>query len=193
MFLNALPKIDFTNPDAIEVKDNVYKKQRKFIIAVNGGADRLSFIEKWVLDQDPSQIIYGKWPKEDVEKHPNNFEEKGIINMQQDMWESMFTFIPCFEKRMSNFVTQKFWKMLYYGIIPFIDKNSYDTDRLLPLPDFFRVETPEEMWKKIDALCNNKEKYIQCLKYFYSLLEDKYFNGGYIGEIFNPIIKKYER
>ena len=193
MFLNALPKIDFTNPDAIKVKDNVYKKQRKFIIAVNGGADRLGFIEKWVLDQDPSQIIYGKWPKEDVEKHPNNFEEKGIINMQQDMWESMFTFIPCFEKRMSNFVTQKFWKMLYYGIIPFIDKNSYDTDKILPLPEFFRVETPEEMWRKIDALYNNREKYTQCLNYFYSLLEDKYFNGGYIGEIFNPIIKKYEK
>ena len=193
MFLNALKKIDFTDPDNIKVNDKVYKKNRKFIIAVNGGADRLGFIEKWVLDQDPTQIIYGKWPKDDVAKHPNNFEEKGIINMQQEMWESMFTFIPCFEKRMSNFVTQKFWKMLYYGIIPFVDKNSYDTDKILPLPEFFRVESPEEMWQKINKLYNNKDAYVKTLKYFYSLLEDKYFNGEYIGEVFNPIIKKYEK
>jgi len=193
MFLNALKKIDFTNPDNIIVNDKVYKKNRKFIIAVNGGADRLKFIEDWVIKPEPSQIIYGKWPKDDVAKYPNNFEEKGIINMQDEMWESMFTFIPCFQKRMSNFVTQKFWKMLYYGIIPFIDKNSYDTDRLLPIPDFFRVDSPTEMWEKINKLYNNKEKYTQCLKYFYSLLEDKYFNGEYIGEVFNPIIKKYEK
>ena len=89
--------------------------------------------------------------------------------------------------------TQKFWKMLYYGIIPFVDKNSYDTDKILPLPEFFRVESPEEMWQKINKLYNDKEKYAQCLNYFYSLLEDKYFNGEYIGEIFNPIIKKYEK
>lgn len=193
MFLNALKKVDFTEPDNIKVNDKVYKKSRKFIIAVNGGADRLGFIEKWVLNCDPSQIIYGKWPKDDVVKHPNNFEEKGIINMQDEMWESMFTFIPCFEKRMSNFVTQKFWKMLYYGIIPFVDKNSYDTDKILPLPEFFRVESPNEMWKKINKLYENKDAYIKTLKYFYSLLEDKYFNGEYIGEIFNPIIKKYEK
>ena len=74
-----------------------------------------------------------------------------------------------------------------------LDKNSYDTDKILPLPDFFRVETPEEMWKKMDALYSYREKYAQCLNYFYSLLDDKYFNGGYIGEIFNPIIKKYEK
>ena len=88
MFLNALKKVDFTDPDNIKVNDKVYKKNRKFIIAVNGGADRLGFIEKWVLDQDPTQIIYGKWPKDDVAKHPNNFEEKGIINMQDEMWDS---------------------------------------------------------------------------------------------------------
>ena len=193
MFLNSYKKVDFTDPDNIKVNDKVYKKCRKFIMAVNGGADRLNFIEKWVLDCDPTQVIYGKWPKEDVEKHPNNFEEKGIINMQDEMWETMFTFIPCFEKRMNNFVTQKFWKMLYYGIIPFIDKNTYDTDNLLPIPEFFRVNSPQEMWEKIDKLCNDKEKYKKALEYFYSLLEDKYFNGEYIGEIFNPIIRKYEK
>ena len=193
MFLTSYKKVDFTDPENIIVNDKIYKKSRKFIIAVNGGADRLKFIKKWVLEQDPTQIIYGKWSDADKSEFPNNFEEKGIINMQDDMWESMFTFIPCFEKRMSNFVTQKFWKMIYYGIIPFVDKNSYDTDNILPIPEFFRVETPEEMWDKINKLYDDKEKYTKCLKYFYSLLEDKYFNGEYIGEIFNPIIKKYEK
>ena len=107
------------------------------------------------------------------------------------MWQSMFTFVPSFMKSRKNFVTQKVWKMMYYGIIPFWDKNTYDTDNLFSdLPDFFKVENPDEMWKRIRFLMENPDEYKKYLKIMYDLLEDKYFNGDFIDEVFNPLIEK---
>jgi hypothetical protein len=195
MFLNdeIYEKIDFTNPDNIKVGEKTYKKKNKFIMTVNGGGNRLKFMEKWIFENEPKQIIYGKWDDESKEKYPENFVEKGIVDLQDEMWETKFTFIPAFSYKSKSFVTQKFWKMLYYGIIPFVDKNGYDIDHLLPIPDFFRVENPDEMWKKIEKLENNSDKYIECLKYFYKMLLDDYFNGKYIKDVFEPWIKKYDK
>ena len=81
--------------------------------------------------------------------------------------------------------------MMYYGIIPFWDKNTYDTDNLFSdLPDFFKVENPDEMWKRIHFLMENPDEYKKYLKIMYDLLEDKYFNGYFIDEVFNPLIEK---
>lgn len=193
LFLNDLKKYDYSDPNHIDVDGTIYQKKNKFILIVNGGGDRTQFIEKWVLDHEPNQIIYGKWDDAEKEKHPNTFVEKGIVEINPEMWESKFTFIPAFQKRLPNFVTQKLWKMIYFGIIPFFDVNGYDTDHLEPIPDFCRVKTPNEMWNKINALDKNPEQYKKLLNYFYNLLEDKYFNGGFIKQIFNPFIEKFKK
>ena len=105
------------------------------------------------------------------------------------MWESKFTFIPCFQKRLTNFVTQKVWKMIYYGIIPFWDKNNYDTDNIYKeIPDYFKVKTPKEMWDKIEYLNLHEEEYKKYLKIYYNLLEDKYFNGDFIVDVFKQYL-----
>jgi hypothetical protein len=190
-FLRNLKKIDFTNPDAIKVGKKTYQKKSPFILTLNGGYDRLEFLENWVLNKLPHCKVYGKWDDAAQEKHPDTFIKKGIVEIQDKMWEAKFTFVPSFMKSRKNFVTQKVWKMMYYGIIPFWDKNSYDTDNLFSdLPDFFKVESPDEMWKRIRFLMENPEEYKKYLKIMYDLLEDKYFNGDFIDEVFNPLIEK---
>lgn len=202
MFMADMKKVDFSNPDNIvatiknpttgKPEQRTFKKHNKFLIAANDGYDRLGFIEKWVLNIKPDEIIYGKWGDEAKQKHPNNFIEKGIVEMQDTMWETMFTFVPSFDKKHTNFVTQKPWKMIYYGIIPFWDKNMYDTDNLFAeIPDYVKVSTPEEMWKKIDYLYENRDAYVKLLNEFYALLKPEYFDGRFIDEVFNPIIEKY--
>lgn len=191
MFLKDFIKRDFRDPEHIEVDNEVYKKDNKFIITVNDGGNRLELIEKWILNHNPSQIVYGKWSEESQAKHPGIFVATKISDMEPLMWRSKYTFVPAWFKKTSNFVTQKIWKMMYYGIIPFFDKNGYDTDHILNVPDFCRVESPEEMWKKIDALEKNPAAYRKLLGKIYDLMEDKYFNGEYIKEIFGPYIEEY--
>lgn len=192
MFLRNLKKVDFTNPDKIVVGKRIYQKKTPFILTLNDGYDRLAFLENWVLNKHPDCKVYGKWNEAAHEKHPGTFINKGIVEIQDKMWESMFTFVPAFMKSRKNFVTQKVWKMMYYGIIPFWDKNSYDTDNLFSdLPDYFKVDSPEQMWERINHLMQNPDEYKKYLKIMYDLLEDKYFNGDFIDEIFNPLIEKH--
>lgn len=192
IFLRNLKKVDFTNPDEIVVGKHVYQKKTPFILTLNGGYDRLEFLENWVLNKMPDCKVYGKWDAAAQKKYPETFIKKGIVEIQDKMWEAMFTFVPAFMKSRKNFVTQKVWKMMYYGIIPFWDKNSYDTDNLFSdLPDYFKVDSPEQMWDRIDHLMQNPDEYRKYLKIMYDLLEDKYFNGDFISEIFDPLIEKH--
>ena len=204
MFMADLKKVDFSNPDNIiasipnpstgKLEQHTFQKKHKFLLALNGGYDRLDFVEKWVLKFAPETKIYGKWSDEEKKNHPDTFIEKGIVQMQDVMWESMFTFVTGIDKHITNFVTQKPWKMIYYGIIPFWDKNAYDTDNLLAeIPDYVKVSSPEEMWQKIDELYNDREKYKALLKQFYDLLKPEYFDGTLINDVFNPYIEKHRR
>ena len=191
MFLKDLKKVDFSNPDDINVNGEHYKKDNKFIITVNDGGNRLELIEKWVLNQSPKEKVYGRWSEESIAKHPDTFIATKISDMEPLMWRSKFTFVPAWEKKHTNFVTQKLWKMMYYGIIPFFDVNGYDTDRYVNVPEYCRVSSPEEMWQRINELDNDKEKYKKILNEIYALLEDKYFNEEFIKETFGPYIEKY--
>lgn len=192
LFLRNLKKVDFTNPDKIVVGKRAYQKKTPFILTLNDGYDRLEFLENWVLNKHPECKVYGKWGDAAQEKHPGTFIKKGIVEIQDKMWEAMFTFVPTFMKCRKNFVTQKVWKMMYYGIMPFWDKNSYDTDNLFKdIPDYFKVDSPEQMWERIDYLMQNPDEYRKYLGVMYGLLEDKYFNGDFIDEIFNPLIEKH--
>lgn len=192
MFLADKKKTDFSNPDSIQVGDKVYQKKHDFIMTLNGSPDRFDYLKRWVLDFSKEQKIYGKWDEKVIKGYEDNFECKGIIEIEDLMWETKFTYVPCFEKRLTNFVTQKVWKMIYYGIIPFWDKYSYDTDNYYKdMPDYFKVTSPKEMWDKIKYLNEHPDEYKKYLNIYYNLLEDKYFNGDFIVDTFKPYFEKY--
>lgn len=193
MFLADKKKVDFSNPDNIIVNGKTLKKSNEFVMALNESEDRMEFLKNNVFKYRPDQIVYGKWNEKTIKGYEKNFECKGIIEMEDLMFQTKFTYVPPFEKRLTNFVTQKVWKMLYYGIIPFWDKKSYDTDNLYHfMPDYFKVSSAKEMWDKIDYLNTHEDEYRKYLKIYYDLLEDKYFNGDFIVETFKPYIERYE-
>ena len=174
VFLLDEPKIDFRN----------MKKSTKFVMGLNGGGDRQGIVEEWLLN-DPNHRegmkIYGKWEKSFTSKWPGVFEECAIKNVEFIFWDSKYTFIPPFFKKLPGFVTQKFWKMLYYGIIPFFHPK-YDVDKLFDVPEILRVNTPKEMWDRIEHLETHKDEYDKILDHIYGLLADKYFNGDHLND-----------
>ena len=176
IFMMHLDRVDFRE----------MKKEKQFIMAVNSAgpqSDRQKIIKEWLLlpkiSADKQIKIYGKWEPEFIEQFPGVFEEKAIRDIEDEFWNSRYTFIPPWSLNQSNFVTQKFWKMIYYGIIPFFHPK-YDTDKLFPVPDFLRVNSPQQMWERIDHLENNEQDYRRLLKILYKILDDKYFSGEFM-------------
>lgn len=109
------------------------------------------------------------------------FENKPILEMEDIMWKSKYTFVVPTNTKHTDLVTQKPWSMLYYGIIPFWDKNSYDTNNIYSeFPDFIKVSSPQELWEKIKYLDENEDEYRKLLNELYEVLRDEYFSNDFV-------------
>ncbi len=189
-FLKGKKKIDWRND----------KRSNKFIMTLHGLPDRAKLFKKWIYDFDPTIKAYGKnWSEnaatrgtvERLKLPFDNFENKPILEMEDLMWDSKYTFIPPVSLKHTTFVTQKVWTMLYYGIIPFWCKNEYDTSNIYSdFPEYLKVTSPEEMWDKINFLEANPEEYNKIRNELFALLDDKYFNSDFVLDEIEKVIKQ---
>lgn len=190
LWLQGKKKVDWRN----------IEKPNKFIVTCNGPADqsldKFFYVKKWVFDLFDDGVVYGKWTSPtkltDTIKEYNyedKFVWKGICEMEDLMFKTKYTIVVPPSKKWPQFVTQKAYSMIYYGIIPFWCKNDYDKDNIYKeFPDFIKVETPEELVEKINYLENNPEEYTKLLNQLYDLLDDRYFNNQLIKDIFDEIL-----
>lgn len=179
IFLTQEQKVDFRS----------LRKSKKFLMGLNGNDERFKIVEDWLLKKSPDVMIYGKWDAEQIAKYPNNFKEVKINDVANEFWNTRYTLIPPFSKADSDFVTQKFWRMIYFGIIPFFHPQ-YDTAKIFNVPSILRPKTPDEMWKTIEMLDSNREEFKKVQNHIYELLEDKYFNGNHVRDMINLGIQK---
>lgn len=179
-FLSTKRKVDYRN----------FTKDNKFIITLHGTADRVKFLNDWIIKYDKDIKVYGKdWLTVkkcsnyiDYLKIPHDiFENKSICEIEDLLWRSKYTFIIPVSKNHPDFVTQKPWTMLYYGIIPFWCKKDYDNTNIYDyFPDYIKVSSPDELWEKIEYLENHPDEYKKLLNECYNLLDDKYFDKNYL-------------
>lgn len=194
-----LKKHDFRNHQDFVISDNKlafakvsnhYCKKDKIFMACNYSDNKFKEVKKFVLDTFPDTIVYGKgYPENKIKGIEHNFVNKPMSQLQDKLWNSKYTFIPSFLKDLPQFVTIKFWEMCTYGILSFVNKNGYDIDCLQPIPDFFRVESPQEFKEKIDLLENDSDLYQKYINQIYDLLDDSYFDGRFIENVFKPIFE----
>jgi hypothetical protein len=163
-----------------------------FTIGLNGGQSRDKFIRKWFIDKGRTDVkVYGKWSDEFTNKYPDMFEEKRISEVEDEFFRTKYTIIPPPHRPKGNFVTQKFWKMIMYGIIPFFHPG-YDTEKILPVPNILRINSPEDMWKKIDYLEANPEEYQKVLNVLWKFFDkDDLFDGTFLHNQVKHYVKKY--
>lgn len=188
--LKFLKKYDFRHKEDFVVNEKHYKKDGFVFVACNESPNRFNNIKNWILDNFQSVKVYGNWNENTIKGYEDRFEAKSMAYLQDDMWRAKYTYIPGFFDKMTNFVTIKIWEMCIYGILPFFDKSKYDTDNLVPVPEFLRCATPQEMKEKIEILEKDPELYQEYLNKIYELVNDDYFNGEFICKIFEPIFKK---
>lgn len=163
-----------------------------FTIGLNGGASRDDFIKDWFINKDRTDIkVYGKWSEEFTDQYPDMFEEKRIAEVEDEFFRTKYTIIPPPHQPTGNFVTQKFWKMIVYGIIPFFHPG-YDTEKILPVPKILRIDSPEDMWEKIDYLEANPEERKAIQDKLWRFLEsDDLFDGTFLHNRIKHFVKEY--
>lgn len=169
-----------------------FNKDILFTIGLNGGASRDVFIRDWFLNIGRTDIkVYGEWNQEFMDKYPDIFEKKRISEVSDIFFRTKYTIIPPPHLPTGNFVTQKFWKMIYYGIIPFFHPE-YDTEKLLNVPDIIRIDSPKQMWERIDYLENNKNEYEKVKMHLWNFIDnDDLFDGSFLHNQVKKYAKEY--
>jgi hypothetical protein len=167
------------------------KKDIRFTIGLNGGFSRDDFMREWFINHGRTDVkVYGVWSEEFTSAHPNMFEEKRISDVADIFFRTRYTIIPPPHKPTGNFVTQKFWKTIQYGIIPFFHPK-YDTDKIFPVPEILRIKNAAEMYERMDYLDNHHEETAKIHTLLWNLLDDRFFNGDHLDATIKNALKKY--
>lgn len=197
-YLLKKERVNFSNPDEIHPSPfETYKKDLGLVMTLNGNFDRLDYVRKWLFPYDADLKIYGRWDSGELAKKveslglTDRFVVKGMSEMEDVMWRSRYTLVAPPSAKTANFVTQKVYSMLYYGIMPFWAKGTYDIDNFYTdIPSFFKVETPDELWKKIRFLDRHPIFYRVMLRKCYDALKPEYFENDFVHRIFDCIFEK---
>lgn len=174
----------------IEKKITAPVKDR-FIVLSNGcgtakinqagnNSSRLPVYKKWVYEatkgtEYEGAIVYGSWDEEIYEQYPW-IVKKFIVDMDEEISKCKYTLVY---SQVRGFVTAKAYEMITLGIIPFIHPD-YDPERLLGLPEFLFVNSPEEMIKKMRKLDSDDEMYVKALKKCMDVIKPEWLDGSYL-------------
>ena len=186
----AIETIFMLNEKKVDWRD--IDKDILFTIGLNGGQSRDGFIKDWFLDKGRTDVkVYGKWAEEFTTQYPHMFEEKRIAEVEDEFYRTKYTIIPPPHQPTGNFVTQKFWKMIVYGIIPFFHPG-YDTESILQIPKILRIDSAEDMWEKIDYLeANPQERKAIQDKLWRFLESDGLFDGSFLHNRVKHFVKEF--
>lgn len=151
-----------------------------FMIVLNEGKpSRYDLLKEWVLDHFDDVEIYGKWEHSDAASDKRFRGSKHIEEIQSMMQNVKFTFIIPIAK---GWTTSKYIEMIHAGVIPFLHP-TYDEQRHLPIPDFFRPSTPEEFRERMNTLLSDTSTYEKCLRSLRkAVLKPEYYDGTFIND-----------
>lgn len=141
---------------------------------------RLPVYKRWVHDitndtEYEGAKVYGLWNDKIYKENPW-IEEKLIVDMMNDIEQCRYSLVY---SQVRGFVTAKPYELICLGIIPFIHPD-YDPQRLLGLPEFLYVKTPEEMLHKMRRMDENVDGYKKVLNICMDIIKPEYNDGTFV-------------
>lgn len=142
---------------------NFENKNNDFNIILNEGKNgvksRYPELKKYVLNFFDDVNIYGEWYSEETKndlrfKGPKPFTE--IVDITK---KSKFSFIIPISP---GWVTSKYIELINNGIIPFFHPD-YDSQKNLDIPDFLRIESPNQLKERIDIIKSDNDFYVKLI------------------------------
>ena len=142
----------------------------------DGSVDKWNLVKNFILDPFPETFIYGKWDEKIIAgKHQNQFKEIPMTDLHDVMYDTKYTLAIGGSKTWGT--QSKFWKMLIFGIIPFLDP---DNENIFGAPEFIQTESAKDFIKKVNFLEKYHNEYVklwhECQKLIH---DDSLWNGSY--------------
>lgn len=119
--------------------------------------------------------VYGSWDDKIYEENPW-IEKKFIVDMKDEIADCRYSLVY---SQVRGFVTAKAYELICLGIIPFIHPD-YDPERLLGLPEFLYVNTPEEMLAKMRRMDENPDGYRKVINMCMDVIKPEWQDGSLI-------------
>ena len=165
-------------------------KMHLFTHGIGGpGRKKLKIIDEYLsAELFDDMKVYGKWNDKALETSTldkDRFINTDMTDMKDLLYDTKYTFM--FNLK-NDWPSSKFWKMIYYGIIPFF-YSKFDTKYSCPVHDFLRVSSPEELLEKINALELRPDMRLNFIKYHNEQFKTEQFNGDLIINNFKTIAK----
>ena len=160
-------------------------------ISTNGGIKKYPIMKEYFVDNLPKKdwMCYGRWKDEDLadEDYKDNFDDTAMIDLIDQMYNCRYTFMIAIKK---GWPSSKLYKMITFGIIPFIHKD-WDTDGMIAdLPAYLRVDSPEDLKMKMDELDNDPVKYREIWEACQAMLKPDLYSGKTVAQDFIRLIHK---
>ena len=163
----------------------------------DGSVNKWNLVKNFILDPFPETFIYGKWDEKIIAgKHQNQFKETPMTDLHDVMYDTKYTLAIGGSKTWGT--QSKFWKMLIFGIIPFLDP---DNENIFGAPEFIQTKDAKDFIEKVNFLENNHDEYIKLWNECQELIHVRglwdgsiFFNnlGTEISNIFDIQLEKKE-
>jgi len=123
----------------------------------DGSVNKWNLVKNFILDPFPETFIYGKWDEKIIAgQHQNQFKEVPMTDLHDVMYDTKYTLAIGGSKTWGT--QSKFWKMLIFGIIPFLDP---DNENIFGAPEFIQTKDAKDFIEKVNFLENNHDEYIK--------------------------------
>jgi len=123
----------------------------------DGSVNKWNLVKNFILDPFPETFIYGKWDEKIIAgEHQNQFKETPMTDLHDVMYDTKYTLAIGGSKTWGT--QSKFWKMLIFGIIPFLDP---DNENIFGAPEFIQTKDARDFIEKVNFLENNHDEYIK--------------------------------
>lgn len=120
--------------------------------------------------------VYGLWSEETLEKYPYTFQDKKMIDLADEIADAKYSLVYSI---VPNFITIKPYEMIIQGLVPFIHPD-YDKNRILELPEYLYVNSPEEFASKMTELDANPDMYRKLIQECFDCIKPEYLDGSYL-------------
>ena len=161
--------------------------------ALNSGSTvkdgRLQGYKEYIIDglkgtEFADTHVYGLWSEEVLKKYPYTIQDKKFIELEDEIADAKYSLVYSI---VPNFITIKPYEMITRGLIPFIHPD-YDKNRLLNLPEYLYVSSPQDFANKMKELDEDDNKYIELLNKCFDSIKPEYLDGSYlVNNIMNKI------
>ncbi len=171
-------------PNLLDIADG---RDIDFMMVLNeGDPSRYPELKKWVLDHRQDVEIWGQWA-EKIVAEDTRFKGSAQLNVLQERFRRVKTTFMIPIKK--GWVTSKFIEMTHAGVVPFFHP-TYDEQKHIPVPDYLRPKTPQELAARIKEMCEHDRRRNMVLKELHARLREDYYDGTFMADTIMSAVAK---